>query len=108
MDTQLLYFGLVVVALAGQLGDCYTTEVSLAHGMVEGNPIAAWLQKKIGQTGLTILKCAGAAITLPMLTTIFAGITYGCVVAGIIGGIGVFATVKNYLLMRKNHIPLGL
>ena len=103
---DVLAFIAVALALAGQMGDCYTTEIALAHGMSEGNPIARWLTSHIGNTGLTLLKCVGAAIVLPMVTMILGGYELSAIIAGVIAVIGFVAAGLNYRLMRKHNIPL--
>ena len=103
---DIVAFVAVALALAGQMSDCYTTEIALAHGMAEGNPIARFLTAHIGNTGITLLKCVGAAIVLPMTTMIVAGYELSAIVAGVIAVIGFVAAGLNYRLMRKHGIPL--
>jgi hypothetical protein len=104
-------FGMAVsaaFALLGQLSDCYTTEVGLAGGMKEANSIAIWLTNKIGNTGLTLLKCIGLAQGLPILAYEASGqdpVVF-IVAAGVAGAIGWVAGIENYLLNKKYGIKL--
>lgn len=108
MNSDALIFTLYAIGLAGQLGDCYTTEIGLAHGLAEGNPIAKWIVSKIGNTGATLLKCVGFATVFPMLSYILSHqLVWAFVGAEIpVIGLGWYASVTNYLLLKKNKIAL--
>ena len=95
-------------ALLGQLSDCWTTEVGLSHGLAEGNKIATWFTNKIGNTGLTLLKCIGLAQLFPVLAFEFAhqNVLAFVVPAVAVGVIGWVAGITNYLLLKKNKISL--
>ncbi len=95
-------------ALAGQLGDCWTTEVALSHGFVEVNKVVNWLTKKVGSTGVTLLKVIGLAQAVPVLVF---ELTHQDVLAAVIvfaavGAVGFAAAIGNYLGLRKKNIKL--
>lgn len=106
MDNSMLHGGLffasVVLAGAGQFLDCQTSDVALAHGMIEANSIMAKAQAKIGTSGLFIVKCMGVPAIAALAFTF--NWTYGLTVAIPFAVTGFIAGIKNYLLLRKNKI----
>ena len=100
---SVIFFAVDSLAMLGQLADCRTTEVGLAHGFAEGNSFAAKIYSKIGSAGFYALKC----MVLPFaaaLTFGFEGWAYGVVVAVPFAAIGFIAGIKNYLLLKKSGI----
>lgn len=107
--TETTLFIVCAIALAGQLGDSYTTEVGLTHGLKEENSVANWIVSKIGVTGITILKCVGFAMAAPVVTYALShSLPIALTVAGVAAAQGLTATVMNYLTMKKAGISLGL
>jgi hypothetical protein len=102
------YIAMAIYSLGiiGQLGDCYTTEIGLSHGLKEGNTMATWIVSKIGVTGITLLKCLGFAGIAPIVATVFAGY-YGLIAVSAAAAIaGIISTVLNYFLLKKHNIPV--
>jgi len=52
---QFVLFGFVFAGLWACYGDAYYTAKGLAKGFVEANPVARYLQAKIGQVGTAVL-----------------------------------------------------
>ena len=105
---EAIIFAVYSLGILGKIGDTYTTEVGLAHGLAEGNGIATWIVSKIGVTGISLLKCMGFAGIAPMLAYILTGQNAYALLAvsGPAAVIGIVATVENYLLLKKNKIAL--
>lgn len=104
MHQDVTFFLATVLCDAGQYLDARTTEVGLSSGFQEGNAIGSFLLKKLGVTGLYVLKCAA----LPAV----AGIMYGFygkagIVADLVfAGLGFAAGIRNYLMLRKNKVSV--
>jgi hypothetical protein len=95
------------VALLGQLSDTYTTERGLAHGLVEVNGAVKWIVSKIGNTGITLLKCVGLAQVFPAVVYIASkSVAYALLAFGAAAVIGWAAGITNYLQLRKAKVSL--
>lgn len=83
------------------LGDVYTTSKGFSVGYQESNPIAAWIQKKIGLTlsgflgGVCALGFIGTLIALNIPTIAF-------IAACTIAGIETTVAINNYRLYKKS------
>lgn len=103
----LAQFDLFVLVFAGVLaglGDAYYTFKGFSVGLVEGNPVARWLQKKLGNA-LSTFVAIGAFI----LTASFASVvspTGAFVFAGAITALETFNTIRNYKLFKKYSAPV--
>lgn len=112
MDTQVLLFAAVAASVAGQLSDVYTTSVANSHGWTETVAAPAAILKKLGITGLTIVKVVGLAIAAPLLTTIielhFKGPGYaaGSAVAFAAAVGGFYAGIVNYRRLKAAKISV--
>lgn len=97
-------FLLYVAATLGQFLDDRTTEVALAHGFVEANPIGKWLISKVGVQGMYFVKTAA----LPVAVTIFAALHphYGMPLQVLVAGLGWGVGVANALKLRKAKIAV--
>lgn len=93
-------FGLTAAAGLGQLLDCRTTEVGLANGDTEGNPIGRWLIAKVGITGAYAIK-VGALPIIGAIVYGAVGFTYGVILPALFAAAGFTVGIKNYLLLRK-------
>lgn len=104
-DPQLaLLVALSLSSLLALLGDGYTTAVALQHGFVEGNPVARWLIKKVGQSftlfaeGVALLFAIGAISNYDLNAAyLFAGV--------LTASEGVMF-LRNYLKLKKSNISL--
>jgi hypothetical protein len=94
-----LWVVLFVLALGGSYGDYITTSIGLQYGMTEGNPIARWLNKEIGQAGDAFLLLA----LFIFVSTIF---FYLLPIGGVIFTAGIAAleismTIRNHGIYTK-------
>lgn len=92
-------FALISAGVVASLGDAYTTMLGFGVNLVEGNPVARWLQKKLG-FALSAFVVIGAFV----LTASFASVaspTGAFVFAGAVTGVEVFNTVRNYKLYKQ-------
>ena len=104
MNTAILA-GAFAFGLLGQFFDAWTTEKGLASGKgSEANPIAAWLLKHLGTTGLFAVKCIGFAQGLPILGLLISGTAYFVGAAAIVGVEGWAAAVYNGTQLKKAGI----
>jgi hypothetical protein len=105
-EDQLGLFIIVMnLAVLGQFLDIWTTAVALAHGLQEGNPIAAKIMAKIGTLGFGLIK----VLALPAVCVLLAitqGWTLGIIVASIVAGTGFLAGIPNYRLLKSKGIRL--
>lgn len=98
-SAQFGLFGLIFAGVLASLGDAYTTMLGFGVKLVEGNPIARWLQNKLG-FGLSAFVVIGGFV----LTAAFASVvspTVAFVYAGAITGFEIFNTIRNYKLYQK-------
>jgi hypothetical protein len=96
---QFVLFALIGTGVLAGLGDAYTTQLGFGVELVEGNPIARWLQKKLG-FGLSVF----AAISAFVLTASFASVVSPLVAqlyAGGITALETFNTIRNYKLYKQ-------
>lgn len=104
--TDLMFFALVVFGILAVLGDSITTMIGLGanKGFTEGNPIAAWMFKKIGQS----LSCWLGGVTYVFTALGFYAVNHaaGAVFAGSVAAAETYFTIKNYLLLKKLGIKL--
>jgi hypothetical protein len=98
-SSQFALFALIGVGVLACLGDAYTTLKGFDVGLVEGNPVARWLQKKLGfslsafvATGFFLVSTSIISVVSP--TAAFA-------IAGGVIALETFNTVRNYLLFKK-------
>ncbi len=98
---QFLFFLFTGLSIIGQLGDTRTTSaaLTLTKGVVEGNPVALWLFKKIGNNATYALKCilpvilAAAAFEISPKTGVGLSIFSA--------GIGFAMTIRNFAVLKK-------
>lgn len=104
LNQDVAFFLADAACLLGQFTDCRTTEVGLANGDTEANPIGKWLISKLTITGLYALK-VGA---VPMTCAIVYGYDYklGLALAAIGAGAGWAMGIRNYLSLRKAKISV--
>lgn len=100
-----LIFVLTTLAIASQFGDTYTTQIGLAHGATEVNPVGKWLLSKLPIQAIYPIKCAVLPLGALMLANL-GGTVPMVIVESIIAAGGVFACVYNYLTLRKANISL--
>ena len=98
---QFLFFVSVGLSIFGQMGDGATTSaaLTLSNGLIEGNPIAAWLFKKIGYAATYALKGVG-----PIILSVAAfelSPKSGIAVASIFAVAGFAATIHNFIVLKK-------
>lgn len=106
MSGDLLYFLAVALALVGQAADCYTSQVGLAHGGKEANPILRFIISHAGFTGMWLFKVLGYAFLFPVISDAVGGLWYGQAGAFVAAGWGFLAGVINYIGLRKRGIKL--
>lgn len=99
-DTQsLALFILVGLGIVACIGDYITTQKGFDAGLIEANPVARWLQKKLGMAQATFVSTAAFIVTAGLLAMLSAKISIAF--AASILGIETFNTVRNYLLLKK-------
>lgn len=106
MSGELLYFLAMVLALTGQAADCYTSQVGLAHGQKEFNPILRFIVAHAGLTGMWLFKVLGYAFLFPAISEVVGGLWYGQAGAFVAAGWGFIAAVVNYFLLRSKKISI--
>lgn len=103
--TEAQGFGVMGAAFAflvAFMSDAYLTMTGLAKGQVEGNPVSAWLFKKIGQSLTVFLEAVAVCWTGAFLTDYGAG--PAALFFGILAvGEGIVA-VRNYLKLKAAKI----
>jgi len=104
-DPQLvLLFALSASSLLAFLGDGYTTMIGLQHGFKEGNPIARWLFKKIGQSGTLFVESVALLFAIGAISNYDLNAAYAF--AGIITAGEAVMFIRNYRLLKKAKISL--
>src|SRR5258708_1812319 len=104
-DPQLvLLAALSLTSLAALLGDGYTTAIALQHGFVEGNPIARWLFKKVGQSFTLFAEGVALLFAIGMISNYDLNAAYAF--AGIITAGEAVMVIRNYKLLKKAKISL--
>lgn len=99
-DTQsMILFILVSLGIVACIGDYITTQKGFDAGLTEGNPVARWLQKKIGMAQATFVSTAAFIFTSGLLAMLSAKV--GIAFAASILGIETFNTVRNYRMLPK-------
>ena len=106
MNSDVVFFAAVVMAIAGQGLDDITTNAGLATGGKELNPVVAWAIKKIGFPAVAMLKVGVLAIGVPVLFYQFKHPIAGAVVALISAGAGFYAGIVNYIAEKKAKISV--
>lgn len=97
--SQFLLFALIFLGVLAGLGDAYYTFKGFSVNLVEANPVARFLQKKLGNAFSTFV-----AISAFILTASFASVVSPAaafVFAGAITGLETFNTIRNYKLFKK-------
>lgn len=104
-DSQLaLLVALSASSLLTILGDGYTTIVGLQHGFTEGNPIARWLFKKIGQPLTIFVSAVSVLFLIGLISNYDLNASYAF--AGIITAGEAAMVIRNYMMLKKNKISL--
>jgi hypothetical protein len=100
------FFGLAAYGIAAVLGDSITTIIGLNanKGFIEGNPLAAWMFKKVGQSLTCWLGGVGYLITAAIFTNL--NWKAGMVYTGAVAAAETYFAIHNYLLLKKLGIPL--
>lgn len=97
-------FGLAGYAVVIGVADYYTTMIGLQNGLMEGNPIARWLQAKIGLVASTFITLALAIFGIVLLCERFG---WAAIVGVAIGnGLETFNVIRNFILLKKSKISL--
>jgi hypothetical protein len=99
-----LLLALCATSLLTLLGDGYTTMIGLQHGFVEGNPLAKWLFKKIGQSFTLFLEGTVLLFAIGAISNYDLNAAY--VFAGILTAGEAAMCVRNYKLLKKSNISL--
>ncbi len=101
-----ILFLVIVYGIFACLGDIITTAIGLTagKGFKEGNPIAAWMFKKMGQSFAGWL--GGVGYLAACLFIGAANWEAGVVCAGLIGAAETYFAIHNYLLMKRLGIKL--
>jgi hypothetical protein len=100
-----IFLLVTAAAVVGQFSDARTTEVGLAHGFAEENPVGYWLIKLLGAPGIYALKCAAAPLVGVILYAAF-GWNYGTAMAGFFAGLGFALGITNYRLIKQSNPTL--
>jgi hypothetical protein len=101
-------FALISAGVIAGLGDAYYTFLGFSVGLGEANPVARWLQKKLGNALSTFV-----AIAFFILVTAFLSVktpTGAFVVAGAVTALETFNTFRNrslYLKYRPQAKPVS-
>ncbi len=95
---------LSLTSVATLLGDGYTTMVALQHGFVEGNPVARWLFKKIGQSFTLFAEAVVALFAIGAISNYNLNAAY--LFAGILTAGEGAMFLRNYLKLKKSNISL--
>jgi len=98
MSSSLIFFILTAYAIIACLGDTYTTETGFAKGYGEGNPVARFLQKKLGVSlsAFVTISAFIATATLAFKLKPIAGIIYAAAIAAL----ETYMTIRNYKLVK--------
>ncbi len=97
--SQFLLFALISLGVVASLGDAYTTMLGFGVNLVEGNPVARWLQKKLG-FGLSAFVAIGAFILTASLLSVPTPVG-AFIFAGAITALETFNTIRNYRMFKK-------
>ena len=95
---------IVALAVAGQTFDARTTQVGMAYGETELNPIIHWLTTTHGMGPMYALKIA-LAVAVPIVAYGLSPL-FGVLAALAIGAAGAVAGLSNYLPLRKKGIKI--
>lgn len=87
------------------MADAYLTSVGLANGYTEGNPLNAWLFKKIGQSLTIFIEAAAVLIGGAALTNYGAHVTE-LFFGGLAIGEGIVA-FQNYIKLMLAKIKIS-
>lgn len=96
--------GAALVATAAYIGDAYLTNIGISKGFKEGNPLNAWLFKKIGFSLTCFIEGASFLIGGAAMTSEGAGpaaLFFGIIAAG-----ELVMVVRNYLMLKKAKVSL--
>ena len=101
-----LMFLLIGFGIVACVTDGITTMIGLGanKGFTEGNPIARWMFKKVGESFTVFLGAVAYTFTALIIGT--HNWAAGMVYAGIVAAGEVYFTIHNYLLLKKLGIPL--
>lgn len=105
MSNDLLLFIAGSTALVGQGFDVITTDAAMAHGWTEQNPLVAKVLKKVPFVLFAFIKVAGIGLGLTVAAHAI-NPTAGIITGFASGGVGLYAGIRNYILLRKNKIAL--
>ncbi len=104
-DPQLgLLVALSASSLLTLLGDGYTTMIALQNGFVEGNPIAKWLFKKIGQSFTLFAESVALLFIIGAISNYDLNMAY--MFAGIMTAGEAYMCIRNYRLLKASGISL--
>jgi len=96
---QFWLFGLVGAGILGGVGDYITTQLGFSVGLTESNPVAKWLQAKLGQAPAAFVAIAGFIFSAGLLS--LASPKAALVYAAGIAGTEIFMTIRNYRLYKS-------
>ena len=99
-------FLVIVYGILACVGDSITTMIGLGanKGFIEGNPIARWMFKEVGQAGAAFISTT-AYIFISLIIGTHA-YWPGMAFAGAIGVSETYFVIHNYLLLKKLGIPV--
>jgi len=103
-----LFIAFYVLGVLGQFSDDRTTQVALAHGATEGNPIGAFLLKHLGTVGLYVIKtgifpAAALALALFSPSEFEPAVLLQCFVAAVGFGAGIY----NYFGLKSKGVTFS-
>lgn len=97
--SQFLLFALIFLGVLAGLSDAYYTFKGFSVGLVEANPVARWLQKKLGNALSTFVAIGAFILTASILSVKTP--TGAFIFAGAITALETFNTIRNYFLVKK-------
>jgi hypothetical protein len=103
--SETLLFIAASAALVGQGFDVITTDAGLSHGWKETNSLVAKVISKVGFPVFAFIKVAGFGIGLTLGINAI-NPTAGIIVGFASAGVGLYAGIRNYILLKKNKIAL--
>lgn len=100
-----IWFVLVAYAIVASLGDAYYTFKGFSIGLVEANPVARWLQKKLGNA-LSAFVAISAFVWVAGLWLKFHP-TGSFVFVATVAGVETFNTIRNYKLYTQRAAAIA-
>src|SRR5882757_290112 len=97
--SQFALFILIFAGVLAGLGDAYYTFKGFSVNLVEGNPVARWLQKKLGNAFSTFVAIGAFILTASVMSVVSP--TASFIFAGAITAVETFNTIRNYKLFKK-------